>query len=79
MTTMTGPRMSDVIDFPRAATGDINDHLARSTRYRLKASQISRGLEHEVDDEKVRALLSLALSWVQLAENEEWLGVLHRS
>ena len=71
--------MSEVIDFPGAATGATSDHLARSTRYRLKASQISLRLEHETDDEKIRSLLSLALSWIQLAENEEWLGVLRRT
>lgn len=69
--------MSEVIDFP-GAVRDVGHYLARSTRYRLKASQISQATEHEVDDEKMRAQLSLALSWVQLAENEEWLGVLNR-
>jgi len=72
--------MSDVIDFPgSAANRDVGQHLARSTRYRLRASQISQAAEHEADDVKMRALLSQALSWVQLAENEEWLGVLHRN
>ncbi|MET0876006.1 MAG: hypothetical protein ABWY14_02610 [Tardiphaga sp.] len=73
------PAMSKVIDFPVAGTSDLDRHMARATRYRLRASQISSSLEQETDDERVQTLLSLALSWIQLAENEEWLGVVNRA
>lgn len=42
-----------------------------SLRYRQKASLLGQRASVESDLEKVRAMLDLAVSWIQLAENEE--------
>ena len=45
-----------------------------SLKYRQKASLLGQRASVEADGEKVRAMLDLAVSWIQLAENEELLA-----
>lgn len=42
-----------------------------SLRYRQKAAALGQRACVESDVEQVRAMLDLAVSWIQLAENEE--------
>lgn len=42
-----------------------------SLRYRQKASLLGQRASVESDLDKVRTMLDLAVSWIQLAENEE--------
>ncbi len=50
-----------------------------SLRYRQKASRLGQRASVESDIEKIRALLDLAVSWIQLAENEELMASEGRS
>jgi hypothetical protein len=72
--------MSNVIEFPPlsapASAGNAELHMARlrkSIEYRLKAAVLSRCAEVATDAVEVKSLLQDAVSWIQLAENEEWL------
>jgi hypothetical protein len=46
----------------------------QSIIYRRKAAELGRMAEAEPEEEKMLPLLAQALSWIQLAENEELLG-----
>jgi hypothetical protein len=50
---------------------DVSTFTPDSLRYRQKASLLGQRASVEDDLEKVRAMLDLAVSWIQLAENEE--------
>ncbi|MDO9335849.1 MAG: hypothetical protein Q7T61_05565 [Caulobacter sp.] len=50
---------------------DVSTFTPDSLRYRQKASMLGQRASVESDLEKVRAMLDLAVSWIQLAENEE--------
>jgi hypothetical protein len=50
---------------------DISTFTPDSLRYRQKASLLGQRASVESDLDKVRAMLDLAVSWIQLAENEE--------
>ena len=50
---------------------DVSTFTPDSLRYRQKASALGQRASVEDDLEKVRAMLDLAVSWIQLAENEE--------
>jgi hypothetical protein len=50
---------------------DLSTFTPDSLRYRQKASLLGQKASVESDIEKVRAMLDLAVSWIQLAENEE--------
>lgn len=50
---------------------DVSTFTPDSLRYRQKASALGQRASVEDDQEKVRAMLDLAVSWIQLAENEE--------
>ncbi len=50
---------------------DLSTFTPDSLRYRQKASALGQQASVESDIEKVRAMLNLAVSWIQLAENEE--------
>ena len=50
---------------------DVSTFTPNSLRYRQKASALGQRASVEDDQEKVRAMLDLAVSWIQLAENEE--------
>jgi len=50
-----------------------------SLDYRQRASALGQRASMENDVKKMRALLDLALSWIQLAENEELLASEYRS
>jgi hypothetical protein len=72
--------MSNVIEFPRAAAPALVEHaeinmarLGKSVEYRLTAAELSRRAEVATDAVEVKSLLQDAVSWIQLAENEEWL------
>jgi hypothetical protein len=72
--------MSNVIEFPHpsaaAFVGNAEIHMARlrkSIEYRLRAAELSRRAEVATDAVDVKSLLQDAISWIQLAENEEWL------
>ncbi len=68
--------MTEIIAFPKlkaVALGD-SSKLLTSTQYRLRASALARTAEAQDDDEEARLLLQLATSWIELAENEEWLA-----
>jgi hypothetical protein len=72
--------MSNVIEFPRpsvlAFVKDAEKHMARlrkAVQYRLKAAELSRRAEAATDPAEVKSLLQDAVSWMRLAENEDWL------
>jgi hypothetical protein len=50
---------------------DFSTFTPDSLGYRQKASALGQRASMESDVKKVRALLDLAVSWIQLAENEE--------
>jgi hypothetical protein len=50
-----------------------------SLDYRRKASALSQRASVEGDPRKVRALLQLAISWIQVAENEELMASEYRA
>ncbi|MDB5652960.1 MAG: hypothetical protein JWQ94_573 [Tardiphaga sp.] len=50
---------------------DLSTFTPDSLRYRQKAASLGQRASIECDVEKVRAMLDLAVSWIQLAENEE--------
>jgi hypothetical protein len=50
---------------------DVSTFTPDSLRYRQKASLLGQRASVESDFEKIRAMLDLAVSWIQLAENEE--------
>ncbi|MGM4905087.1 hypothetical protein AB8B21_11690 [Tardiphaga sp. 866_E4_N2_1] len=50
-----------------------------SLEYRRKASALSQRASVEADPRKVRALLQLAISWIQVAENEELMASEYRA
>jgi hypothetical protein len=50
---------------------DVSTFTPDSLRYRQKASALGQRASVENDLEKVRLMLDLAVSWIQLAENEE--------
>ncbi|WP_457488237.1 hypothetical protein [Tardiphaga sp. P5_C10] len=50
-----------------------------SLEYRRKASALSQRASVEGDPRKVRALLQLAISWIQVAENEELMASEYRA
>ncbi|MET0721603.1 MAG: hypothetical protein ABWY64_12300 [Tardiphaga sp.] len=50
-----------------------------SLDYRQRAAALGQKASMEHDVKKIRALLDLALSWIQLAENEELLASEYRS
>ncbi|MBC7575740.1 MAG: hypothetical protein H7312_00025 [Tardiphaga sp.] len=50
-----------------------------SLEYRQAAASLGRKASLEDDIDKVRVFLDLALSWIQLAENEELLASESRS
>jgi hypothetical protein len=71
--------MSNVIEFPQPSAPAFEHaeiHMARlrkSVEYRLKAAELSRRAEVATDAADVKSLLQDAVSWIQLAENEDWL------
>ena len=50
-----------------------------SLQYRQKAASLGQMACVEKDAKKVRSLLDVAVSWIQLAENEELLASEHRA
>lgn len=50
-----------------------SDRVRQSIEYRRKASRLGRMANAESDETKMVPLLNLALSWIQMAENEEFL------
>ncbi|MDB5553812.1 MAG: hypothetical protein JWL86_3796 [Rhizobium sp.] len=50
-----------------------------SLQYRQKAASLGQMACVEKDARKVRSLLEVAVSWIQLAENEELLASEHRA
>jgi CheY-like chemotaxis protein len=69
--------MSDIIQFPRSALPASRPSPAKaseSLRYRLRASELGRIADVQTDEARMLALVQLALSWIQLAENEEFLA-----
>jgi hypothetical protein len=58
---------------------DVSTFTPDSLRYRQKASALGQRASVEDDHEKVRAMLDLAVSWIQLAENEELMASESRS
>jgi hypothetical protein len=50
-----------------------------SLEYRRKASELSQRASVEGDVRKVRILLQLAISWIQVAENEELMASEYRA
>jgi hypothetical protein len=50
-----------------------------SLEYRRKASLLSQRASVESDVRKVRALLQLAIAWIQVAENEELMASEYRA
>jgi len=69
--------MSDIIQFPsQDGTGSIQARTLVSTsiRYRRRASNLGRLADAEDSEAKMLSLMQQALSWIQLAENEELLA-----
>ncbi|MDB5619068.1 hypothetical protein [Tardiphaga sp.] len=50
---------------------ELSSFTLDSLKYRKKASALAQRANLESDVEKVRAMLTLAAAWIQLAENEE--------
>jgi hypothetical protein len=62
----------------------IQDHVLStftraSLQYRQKAASLGQQACVEKDARKVRTMLEVAVSWIQLAENEELLASEHRA
>lgn len=51
-------------------------HTPRSLAFRRRAAEIADKAITEPDADRMAALLQQALSWIQLAENEEFLAEL---
>jgi CheY-like chemotaxis protein len=69
--------MSDIIQFPpKDGAGSVKAHDLVSTaiRYRRRASYLGRLADAEDTEAKMLPLVQQALSWIQLAENEEFLA-----
>lgn len=69
--------MSDIIQFPaKDGPGSIQAPTLVSTsiRYRRRASNLGRLADAEDSEAKMLPLMQQALSWIQLAENEEFLA-----
>lgn len=69
--------MSEIIKFPRNALPPAKAPPAKaseSLRYRLRASQLGRIADAQTDEARMLSLVQQALSWIQLAENEEFLA-----
>jgi CheY-like chemotaxis protein len=69
--------MSDIIQFPPkdgSGGGRTTDLVTRSIRYRRRASYLGRLADAEDTEAKMLPLVQQALSWIQLAENEEFLA-----
>lgn len=69
--------MSNIIKFPRTALPLSQAPPAKASgalRYRLRASQLSRIADAQTDEARMLSLVQQALSWIQLAENEEFLA-----
>jgi CheY-like chemotaxis protein len=70
--------MSDVIKFPPQNSSEPaapRVHLvSRSIRYRRRAARLGQQADAETSEEKMLPLMHQALSWIQLAENEEFLA-----
>jgi two-component system, response regulator PdtaR len=69
--------MSKIIKFPRSALPPSKTSPAKasgSLRYRLRASQLGRIADAQTDEARMLSLVQQALSWIQLAENEEFLA-----
>ena len=58
---------------------DVSTFTPDSLRYRQKASALGQRASVESDGEKIRAMLDLAVSWIQLAENEELMASEYRT
>lgn len=69
--------MNDIIKFPGAPPRLLGGGEAgspRSIKYRRRAARLGRLADAESDEAKMLPLIQQALSWIQLAENEEFLG-----
>lgn len=58
---------------------DVSTFTPDSLKYRRKASALGQRASVESDVDKIRAMLDLAISWIQLAENEELMASEYRS
>ena len=63
----------------RFEEAEISTFTRVSLDYRQRAAALGQRASMENDVKKIRAMLDLALSWIQLAENEELLASEHRS
>jgi two-component system, response regulator PdtaR len=67
--------MSDIIKFPSIAMVDSAPaSAARALVYRRRASQLGHMADVQIDEAKMLHLIEQALSWIRLAENEEFLA-----
>jgi CheY-like chemotaxis protein len=69
--------MSDIIQFPpKEGAGSVRaqDLVSTAIRYRRRASYLGRLADAENSEAKMLPLVQQALSWIQLAENEEFLA-----
>jgi CheY-like chemotaxis protein len=69
--------MSDIIQFPPKdgpSSGRTHDLVSTAIRYRRRASYLGRLADAEDTEAKMIPLVQQALSWIQLAENEEFLA-----
>ncbi len=57
---------------------DFSTFTRVSLDYRQRAAALGQRASMESDVKKIRAMLDLALSWIQLAENEELLASEYR-
>jgi two-component system, response regulator PdtaR len=65
--------MSDIIKFPKTSLADSSPG-ERALRYRRRASQLGRIADAQTDESRMLHLIEQALSWIRLAENEEFLA-----
>ena len=63
----------------RIETVELSTFTSVSLQYRQTASSLGQRAFMEDDPVKVRSMLDLALSWIQLAENEELMASEQRS
>jgi CheY-like chemotaxis protein len=69
--------MKDILQFPSsdgAGAARTRDFVSTSIRYRRRASYLGRLADAEDEEAKMLPLVEQALSWIQLAENEEFLA-----
>lgn len=70
--------MSDVIKFPARTSLNLVEQrvllVPKSIQYRRRAARLGQLADAEPADDKMLALMHQALSWIQLAENEELLA-----